>query len=81
MNRHVEIVGLEVVSHFSKALERILPHSLLKAKCLPGLTAFLQGKGDNKLILTGIYFLCVIYSERANSTIEKLRNKQLISHV
>lgn len=63
MNRHVEIVRLEVVSHFSKALERVLPHSLLKAKCLPGLTAFLRGKGDNKFIIIGIYFTCIIYKE------------------
>lgn len=41
MNRHVEIVRLELVGHFSKALETVLPHCLLKAKCLPGLTALL----------------------------------------
>lgn len=41
MNRHVEVVGLELISHFSKALETVLPHCLLEAKCLPGLTALL----------------------------------------
>lgn len=41
MNRHVEIVRLELVSHFSKALEAVFPHCLLKAKCFPGLTALL----------------------------------------
>ena len=41
MNRHVEVVRLELVSHFSKTLETVLSHCLLEAKCLSGLTALL----------------------------------------
>lgn len=41
MNRHVEIVRLKLVGHFSKALETVLPHRLLEAKRLPGLAALL----------------------------------------
>lgn len=41
MNGHVEVVRLEVVSHFSEALQSVLSHSLLEAKRLPRLTAFL----------------------------------------
>lgn len=44
MNWHVEIVRLEVVSHLSKALQSVLPHSLLKPKCLSGFTALLYEK-------------------------------------
>lgn len=48
MYRHVEVVGLELVSHLSKALEGVLPHSLLKTKCLSGFAALLRGKTDSK---------------------------------
>lgn len=41
MHRHVEVVRLEVVSHFPEALEGVLSHRLLKAKCLPRFTALL----------------------------------------
>lgn len=44
MNRHVEIVRLELVGHFSEALEAVLPHSLLEAECLSGLIALLRRK-------------------------------------
>lgn len=44
MNRHVEIVRLELVGHFSEALQAVLPHSLLEAECLSGLIALLTKK-------------------------------------
>lgn len=51
MNRHVEVVRLEVVGHLSEALQAVLPHSLLEAKCLPRLTAFLCRSMNNSLEL------------------------------
>lgn len=44
MYRHVEVVRLELIGHLSKALKSVLPHSLLKAKCFPWLTALLREK-------------------------------------
>lgn len=41
MNRHVEVVGFELVSHLSKTLQGVFPHSLLEAERLPGLVALL----------------------------------------
>lgn len=43
VNRHVEVVGLEVVGHLSEALQGVLPDRLLKPKRFPGFTALLQG--------------------------------------
>lgn len=41
MDRHVEIIRLEVISHFPKALQSIFPDSLFKSKGLSGFVAFL----------------------------------------
>ncbi len=41
MNRHVEVVGLEVVGHLAEALERVLAHGLLEAERLARLAALL----------------------------------------
>lgn len=41
VNGHVEVVWFEVVGHFSEALQGVLPHRLLEAKRLSGLTALL----------------------------------------
>lgn len=41
MNWHVEVIRLEVISHFTKALESIFPDSLFKSKGLTGFVAFL----------------------------------------
>jgi len=44
MDWHVEIIRLEVISHFTKALESIFPDSLFKSKGLTGFVAFLKDK-------------------------------------
>lgn len=44
---HIEVVGLEVVCHLPKALQRVLSYGLLKAKGLPWFTAFLENKSSN----------------------------------
>ncbi len=41
VNRHVEVVGLEVVGHLAEALERVLAHGLLEAERLARLAALL----------------------------------------
>lgn len=41
MDRHVEVVSLEGIGHLAKALQRILPCGLLKAKGLGGALALL----------------------------------------
>lgn len=41
---HVEIIRLEVISHFTKALESIFPDSLFKSKGLTGFVAFLRDR-------------------------------------
>lgn len=51
MNGHVEVVRLEVVSHFSEALQTVFPHCLLKAKRLPGFTALLSFVKKKKNII------------------------------
>ena len=42
MHRHVEVGGLEVVSHLAKALQVVLVLALLKAVLLRGLAAGLE---------------------------------------
>lgn len=44
MDWHVEIIRLEVISHFTKALESIFPDSLFKSKGLTGFVAFLRDR-------------------------------------
>lgn len=44
MNWHVKVVRFKMVCHFSKALECVFTHGLLKPKCFPGLAALLGDK-------------------------------------
>lgn len=78
MNRHVEVVRLELVGHFSKALETVLPHCLLKAECLSGLTALLWGKITFSVI--GIYIMWSMHKEGNISNGKDSGNKPYLSN-
>lgn len=60
MNRHVEVVGFELVSHLSKTLQGVLPHCLLEAERLSGLVALLWREEAQCLVILPV---CCIWAK------------------
>ncbi len=69
MNRHAEVVGLEVVGHLAEALERVLAHGLLEAECLARLAALLcDGRSAHHREAFTTAGVCVLSGQGTSAT-------------